>query len=148
VLFFGSYQVLFLLAGMGNGSTYKMIPSIFRALGRRAAVDNGTDIDETLLGYKRQAAAVIGVTGAVGAFGGVLIQIVLRQASLDVSRMVSAAKTPAAKQAVATAHAAWSVPALWVFLASYVVLAGVTWGVYLRSTFATELAPALAPAAG
>jgi NNP family nitrate/nitrite transporter-like MFS transporter len=146
-VFFGSYQVLFLLAGMGNGSTYKMIPSIFRALGRRAADRPGTDEAETLLGFKRQAAAVIGLTGAIGAFGGVLIQIVLRQASLDVSALVTAAKTPAAKESVAAAHAAWSVPALWVFLASYVVLAGVTWGVYLRSSIATELKPSLVPAA-
>ena len=31
-LFFGSYMAIFLLAGMGNGSTYRMIPSIFTAL--------------------------------------------------------------------------------------------------------------------
>ena len=36
-VFFGSFQVLFFFSGMGNGSTYKMIPSIFQALGRRAA---------------------------------------------------------------------------------------------------------------
>ena len=30
------------------------------------------------------------------------------------------------------AHSDWSVPALWVFLASYLVFAAVTWWVYLR----------------
>ncbi len=40
-LFFASYMVIFLLAGMGNGSTYKMIPSIFAALGRADAESNG-----------------------------------------------------------------------------------------------------------
>src|SRR5437763_3944344 len=34
-VFFGAYMVIFLLAGIGNGSTYKMIPAIFSALGRR-----------------------------------------------------------------------------------------------------------------
>ena len=36
-LFFGAYMVVFLLSGMGNGSTYRMIPSIFAALGPAAA---------------------------------------------------------------------------------------------------------------
>ncbi len=38
----------------------------------------------------------------------------------------------AAKAATAVAHAAWSAPALWAFLASYLVFAAVTWLVYLR----------------
>ena len=57
---------------------------------------------------------------------------VLRQASLHVSALVKAAKTPAEKVAIASAHANWSVPALWVFLVSYLVLAAVTVAVYLR----------------
>src|SRR3954471_5134214 len=71
-LFFGAFMGVFLLAGMGNGSTYRMIPAIFAALGER---NEGTRLD-----YKRQAAAVIGIAGAIGAFGGFLIQVVLRQA--------------------------------------------------------------------
>ena len=42
-LFFGSYMVIFLLAGMGNGSTYRMIPSIFAELGRKEADEKGVD---------------------------------------------------------------------------------------------------------
>jgi NNP family nitrate/nitrite transporter-like MFS transporter len=105
-LFFGSYMVVFLLAGMGNGSTYRMIPCIFAELGRR-------DPSRSAVDYKRQAAAVIGIAGAVGAFGGFLIQVVLRQASLS-------------------GRPEWAIPALWVFLGSYLVFAGVTWFVYLR----------------
>jgi NNP family nitrate/nitrite transporter-like MFS transporter len=131
-IFFASYMVIFLLAGMGNGSTYKMIPSIFATLGRRQAEVSGGDPKETTVEFKRRAAAVIGIAGAIGAFGGFLIQVVLRQASLNVSALVKAAKTPADKVAVAAAHANWSVPALWVFLGSYVVFAAVTWFVYLR----------------
>ena len=130
--FFASFMAVFLLSGIGNGSTYKMIPSIFASLGRRNALRDGSDIRETAVEYKRRAAAVIGIAGAIGAFGGVLIQVVLRQASLNVSALVKAAPTPAAKLAIAVAHADWSVPALRVFLVSYLVLAVITWSVYFR----------------
>ncbi|HXE44459.1 MAG TPA: MFS transporter [Conexibacter sp.] len=130
-VFFGSFMAIFLLAGMGNGSTYRMIPSVFAALGRRAAAERGLDPAATALAFKRQAAAAIGVAGAVGAFGGFLIQVAFRQASLGVSALVRAAATPAEKLAVAHAHADWSTPALRVFLAAYVLLAALTWLVYL-----------------
>ncbi len=133
-LFFGSYMVIFLMAGMGNGSTYKMIPSIFAVLGRREAAEKALEPRATAVEFKRRAAAVIGIAGAIGAFGGFLIQVVLRQASLEVSALVKAAATPAEKVAVAAAHADWSVPALWVFLGSYVVFAAVTWTFYLRKS--------------
>ena len=135
-LFFVSYMLIFLLAGMGNGSTYKMIPSIFAVLGRNEADEKGLDPRETAVEFKRRAAAVIGIAGAIGAFGGFLIQVVLRQASLEVSALVKAAKTPAAQVAVAAAHADWSIPALWVFLGSYIVFAAVTWFVFLRKNVA------------
>jgi NNP family nitrate/nitrite transporter-like MFS transporter len=130
--FFASYMGVFFLSGIGNGSTYKMIPSIFSVLGRSHAEATGADMRQATVEYKRRAAAVIGIAGAIGAFGGVLIQVVLRQASLNVSALVKAAQTPAEKVAIAAAHADWSVPALWVFLVSYLVLATVTWAVYLR----------------
>lgn len=130
--FFASYMGVFLLAGMGNGSTYKMIPTIFAGIGRRTAEEAGLDPGTVAVEFKRRAAAVIGIAGAIGAFGGFLVQVVLRQANLEVAALVKAATTPAAKVAVAAAHSDWSVPALWVFLGSYVVLAAVTWLVYLR----------------
>src|SRR3954471_18160851 len=137
-LFFGSYMVVFLLAGMGNGSTYRMIPCIFAELGRR-------DPERSTVDYKRQAAAVIGIAGAIGAFGGFLIQVVLRQASLPVAALVKAAETPAQKVAIAQSHADWSIPALWVFLVAYVAFAGITWFFYLRSVGGRR-APSLAHA--
>jgi NNP family nitrate/nitrite transporter-like MFS transporter len=137
-LFFGSFMAIFLLAGMGNGSTYRMIPCIFGELGRRSG---GDPVD-----FKRQAAAVIGIAGAIGAFGGFLIQLVFRQASLGVSAAVSAAETPAAKLAAAQAGADWSIPALWVFLAAYAVFAFMTWLFYLRTSVGTRLVPSLASA--
>ncbi len=131
-LFFASYMVVFALTGMGNGSVYKMIPSIFAGLGQTELATSGGDPAAMTIEFKRRAAAVIGIAGSIGAFGGVLIQVVFRQASLGISALEKAATTPALKVAVAAAHSTWSVPALWVFIAAYVVLGGVTWFVYLR----------------
>ena len=133
-LFFGSYMMIFLLVGAGNGSTYKMIPNIFATLGRRAAETKGLDPKRTAVNFKHQAAAVIGIAGAIGAFGGFLIQVVLRQANLDVAALVKAADTPAEKVAVAARHADWSIPALQVFLAAYVIFAVTTWFAYMRKS--------------
>ncbi|RCK70570.1 MFS transporter [Desertihabitans brevis] len=59
-LFFASFLVLFVGTGLGNGSTYRMIPAVFRA--------------EMALPVARKAAAgCLGIAGAVGAFGGFLI---------------------------------------------------------------------------
>jgi NNP family nitrate/nitrite transporter-like MFS transporter len=145
-LFFGAYMGVFLLAGMGNGSTYRMIPSIFAALGRSEAAEKGLDPEQARVEFKRRAAAVIGIAGAIGAFGGFLIQVILRQASLGVTALVKAAETPAEKVAVAQAHADWSVPALWVFAGAYVVFAGMTWFFYLRRSVAVSRVPSLAHA--
>jgi NNP family nitrate/nitrite transporter-like MFS transporter len=145
-LFFAAYMVIFLLAGMGNGSTYRMIPSIFAALGRTEAAEKGLDPEKTRVEFKRRAAAVIGIAGAIGAFGGFLIQVVFRQASLGVTALVKAAETPAEKLAVAQAHADWSIPALWVFAGAYVVFAGMTWFFYLRRSIAVDRVPSLAHA--
>jgi NNP family nitrate/nitrite transporter-like MFS transporter len=146
-IFFGSFMVIFLLAGAGNGSTYRMIPVIFTELGRKEAAEKGLDRRATALDFKHQAAAVIGIAGAIGAFGGFLIQVVFRQASLGVSALVKAAETPAEKLSVAQAHADWSIPALYVFLGAYLVFAGMTWFFYLRTSFATDKVPSLAHAA-
>jgi MFS transporter, NNP family, nitrate/nitrite transporter len=143
-LFFGAFVVVFLLAGMGNGSTYRMIPSIFAALARTEAEESDAPATEIALRFKREAAAVVGIAGAVGAFGGFLIQVVLRQASLGVSALVKAAETPADKLAIAQSHADWSVPALWIFLCAYVVFAATTWFFYLRRSVATSRVPSLA----
>jgi NNP family nitrate/nitrite transporter-like MFS transporter len=138
--FFAAYMVIFLFSGMGNGSTYRMIPAIFAELGRRDARATAAD-------YKRRAAAAIGIAGAIGAFGGFLIQVGFRQASLSTVIAMKQATLPAQKAAIAHAHAGWSIPALWVFLGAYVALAGLTWFCYIRRSFATTRVPSLASAA-
>ena len=136
-LFFGAFMAIFLFAGAGNGSTYRMIPSIFAELGRQAGAEPGE--------FRRRAAAAIGIAGAVGAFGGFLIQVAFRQASLDVTAAVKAA-APADKVAVAQQMADWSVPALYVFLGAYAVFGAMTWFFYLRRSLAVERVPSLAHA--
>ncbi|MGW5054218.1 MFS transporter [Actinokineospora sp. NPDC004072] len=122
-LFFGSFIALFVLSGMGNGTTYRMIPMIFSAeVGSRAAAA-GEDADAARKRAKRQAAAVVGIAGAVGAFGGVLVNLVFKF-SLEGARTLT--------------------PALLAFIGFYGLCVGVTWWFYLRRTFAVERAPSLA----
>jgi NNP family nitrate/nitrite transporter-like MFS transporter len=144
-LFFGAYMVVFALSGMGNGSTYRMIPSIFARLGVEHAREHGGDPIKVTNEFKRRAAAVIGIAGAIGAFGGFLIQVVLRQSSLEVSGLMKAATTPAEKKAIALANTDWSVPALWTFIVAYLVFAGLTWLFYIRQTAEHEGTLPVAP---
>jgi NNP family nitrate/nitrite transporter-like MFS transporter len=101
VLYLVGFIALFVFSGIGNGSTYKMIPAIFR---RKYAAD---DCDA-----RRISAAVIGIAGAIGAFGGVLVNLAFRQSFLTYQ----------------TADAAYLT-----FIAFYVLCVLVTWAVYLRS---------------
>ncbi len=146
-LFFAAFMGVFFLAGIGNGSTYRMIPSIFKRLGHEEAERTGADDAVLQKEYKRRAAAVIGITGAVGAFGGFLVQVVLRQSSLDVSALMKAAKTPAEKAQIALANTDWAVPALWVFVGAYAVFFAMTWFFYIRVPAADSYTPAAAAAA-
>ena len=109
-LFLAGFVALFVLSGIGNGSTYKMIPAIFQVQARRA-VAAGADPETAERDARRRASALIGLAGAVGAFGGVLVNIAFRQAFL----------------AGASGDAAY-----WAFLVAYVVCFALTWAVYLR----------------
>jgi MFS transporter, NNP family, nitrate/nitrite transporter len=103
------FILLFILSGLGNGSTYKMIPSIFEA---KAQGHDEWSKDEKAAWSRSMSGALIGFAGAVGALGGVGINIVLRMS------YVSDAKS--------------ATNAFWVFLGFYVVCAFVTWFVFLR----------------
>jgi len=81
-LFLGGFIVLFTLSGIGNGSTYKMIPAIFRTRAE-VAVAEGTDPVQAEQASRRSASALIGIAGAIGAFGGVLVNIAFRQSFLS-----------------------------------------------------------------
>ena len=132
-LFFAAFVFVFLFSGAGNGSTYRMIPALFAQQARREGGDR--------LEFKRRTAAAIGIAGAVGAFGGFLIQLAFRQASLPVVTAVAHATKTIKDKAelhatvakIAAAHATWAIPALWVFLVAYVLLGALTWWCYVRS---------------
>ncbi len=72
--FLASFMALFVLTGIGNASTFRMIPVIFRALHDRLSKDLNT---EAKVLATRQAglesAAVIGFSSAIGAYGGFFI---------------------------------------------------------------------------
>jgi NNP family nitrate/nitrite transporter-like MFS transporter len=101
---------LFVFSGVGNGSTYKMIPAIFRsrALTAVAAGGNGGQADRDA---RRLSGATIGIAGAIGAFGGVLVNLAFRQSFLDTGN----------------AQAAYIG-----FIAFYAICFAATWFTYLR----------------
>ncbi|HET9656065.1 MAG TPA: nitrate/nitrite transporter [Kineosporiaceae bacterium] len=104
--FLAAFGCLFVATGIGNGSTYRMIPRIFLVKGE----DTGGDAD-TMLRMRRTAAGALGVISAVGALGGFAVPI-----------------------AYAWSRSAFGSiePALWFYLGFFVVLLAVTWTAYLR----------------
>jgi NNP family nitrate/nitrite transporter-like MFS transporter len=109
-LFVAGFIVLFVLSGVGNGSTFTMIPGIFAARARQAGTAEGQAV--AMAGARRIGSAMLGIVGAVGAFGGVLINLAFR------ASFSSAAKSAG--------------PALIAFLAFYAVCFAVTYAVYVR----------------
>lgn len=108
--FVGGFIVLFILSGMGNGSTYKMIPSIFEAKSR--GLQRLSPIEQRAWS-QRMSGALIGIAGAVGALGGVGVHVALRASYQG------------------AAHSATM--AFWVFLVFYVLCAAITWAAYVRT---------------
>jgi NNP family nitrate/nitrite transporter-like MFS transporter len=80
-VFIAGFLLLFAFSGLGNGSTYKMIPAIFRAKARAAEAE-GTPAQAAEREARRMSGALIGIAGAVGAFGGALINFALRESFL------------------------------------------------------------------
>ena len=90
-LFVIGFVALFTVSGAGNGSTFKMIAVV--------------------MPDRRRASALMGVAGAIGGLGGVLVNIAFRQSFLT---------TGSGDSAYA------------VFIGTYVLMLVVTWAVYLR----------------
>jgi NNP family nitrate/nitrite transporter-like MFS transporter len=104
------FVLLFVFSGIGNGSVYKMIPAIFHA---KAQLETGSGVDlATANGTAiRRSGALIGLAGAIGAFGGVLVNLAFRQSFLSYQ----------------TGDGAYIA-----FIAFYAVCFAVTWTVYIR----------------
>lgn len=71
--FFLSFLVLFIASGIGNGSTFRMIPVIFLTERQRAAAANAVAQAKAVVDGNKEGAAVLGFTGAIGAYGGFFI---------------------------------------------------------------------------
>jgi MFS transporter, NNP family, nitrate/nitrite transporter len=72
--FLAMFLVLFVTAGIGNGSTFRMIPAIFRTERMREAAGRGPEAEARAdREGRKEAATVLGFSGAVGAYGGFLI---------------------------------------------------------------------------
>ncbi|MBG6491677.1 nitrate/nitrite transporter NarK2 [Pseudomonas aeruginosa] len=71
--FLGAFILLFFFAGIGNGSTFRMIPVIFRTEGARRVRDGQADEAGAARNASMESAAVIGFSAAIGAFGGFFI---------------------------------------------------------------------------
>jgi NNP family nitrate/nitrite transporter-like MFS transporter len=107
--FFASFMFLFFASGVGNASTFQMIPAI---MGKdMARLMPGADAAQRRVQAEKESAAIIGFTSAIAAYGAFFI---------PKSYGTSIAMTGS------------PVAALWGFLIFYLLCIAVTWGVYTR----------------
>ena len=118
--FLTMFLILFVATGIGNGSTYRMIPSIFREEKLRAAGSGSEAKAAALQSAVLESAAALGFIGAIGACGGYLIP-----------------------RGFGASIAATGGPylALEVFFTFYLTCIALTWWYYLRRSFLAQLAP-------
>jgi NNP family nitrate/nitrite transporter-like MFS transporter len=110
--FLAVFLVLFVCSGIGNGSTFRMIPAIFNAESAGAAVGRPAEEHERIeVNGRREAATVLGFSSAIAAYGSFFIP---QGYSLSLGRTGGYTGALAA------------------FLAFYVTCLAVTWWFYLR----------------
>jgi NNP family nitrate/nitrite transporter-like MFS transporter len=110
--FFACFMVLFLTTGIGNGSTFRMIPVIFLTERMREAAGKGKEAQEQAVrDANKEAAAVLGFTSAFAAYGGFFIP-------KSYGTSISMTGGPEA--------------ALYVFIVFYVTCILITWWYYSR----------------
>jgi MFS transporter, NNP family, nitrate/nitrite transporter len=124
--FLAMFLILFVTTGIGNGSTYRMIPSIFRQEKLQNAKGSGeAGRALALKAASIESAAALGFIGAIGACGGYLIP-------RGFGASIAATGTP---------HLA-----LEIYLAFYAICIALTWWYYLRKSFLARSLPSLATA--
>ncbi|MGD1279470.1 nitrate/nitrite transporter [Mycobacterium seoulense] len=101
------FIALFIFCGVGKGSVFKLIPSVVAERSRALGIGDA----ERRHWEAVRSGALIGLAGSLGALGGVVINLALRQSY---------------------ASAGTETPAFWVFLMCYVGAAIVTWVRYVR----------------
>ncbi|MEW5704656.1 MAG: MFS transporter [Pseudomonadota bacterium] len=107
--FFAMFMVLFMATGIGNASTFQMIPVIMRQ--EISRLMPGGSPEERLRQAEKESAAIIGFTSAIAAYGAFFIP-------KSYGTSIAATGGPSA--------------ALWVFMIFYVSCALITWCVYSR----------------
>lgn len=107
--FFAMFMLLFLATGIGNASTFQMIPVIMRQEINRLMPGGSTE--ERLRQSEKESAAIIGFTSAIAAYGAFFIP-------KSYGTSITMTGGPSA--------------ALWAFMAFYVTCAFITWYVYSR----------------
>nr|WP_179503928.1 MFS transporter [Nocardioides daedukensis] len=125
--FLGFFLFVFAATGIGNGSTYRMIPLIWS---KRAVDSTAAGSPERLAavsGATKQSSAVIGIAGSIGAIGGFLIPMTFG--------------APWVEDPVAAVKGAFLV-----FTCFYGVCLTVTWFFYTRRSFLAGRVPSLAGA--
>ncbi len=107
--FFACFMALFFLTGVGNASTFQMIPSIMRK--EIARLMPGVSDDDRLKTAERESAAIIAFTSAIAAYGAFFIP-----------------------KAYGTSITMTGAPhgALWAFFGFYVICLALTFLVYSR----------------
>ena len=110
--FFVCFLALFALTGIGNGSTFMQVPTIFLTLHQRMAAGKGEAAQHKAMGEaNKEAAAVLGFSAALAAYGGFFIPKSYGT-SLEMTGSVDAA--------------------LYAFIAFYATCALVNWWFYAR----------------
>jgi NNP family nitrate/nitrite transporter-like MFS transporter len=110
--FLAMFMLLFLTAGIGNGSTFRMIPVIFLNKRQREVAGRGRQAEEqAITEANREAATVLGFASAIGAYGGFFIP-------MSYGTSISMTGEPAA--------------ALYGFIVFYVTCIAMTWWYYLQ----------------
>ncbi|HUH60991.1 MAG TPA: NarK family nitrate/nitrite MFS transporter [Candidimonas sp.] len=110
------FIVLFALTGIGNGSTFRMIPVIFLTERQRAAAGKGAQAErQAVVDASKESAAVLGFSGAIGAYGGFFVP---RSFGTSIA-LTGGAST-----------------ALLFFIVFYMSCVGITWWFYARKNAA------------
>ena len=111
--FLAAFLFVFAATGIGNGSTYRMIPLIVKH-GHTSELTEGTEAHEKAVNLAtKESSAVIGIAGAIGALGGFLIPLAF--GAPWITDPVSAVKV-----------------AFGVFAGFYVICLATTWFFYTR----------------